>query len=46
MLYCSDEIIRRAAPPVLLTTIGRNLRNMAETLRNLGGTSGAEQLDP
>ncbi len=32
--------------PVLLTTIGRNFRNMAEILRNVGGTSGAEQLDP
>jgi hypothetical protein len=31
---------------MLLTTIGRNFRNMAEILRNVGGTSGAEQLDP
>ena len=43
ILYCSDGIIRL---PVLLTTIGRSFRNMAETLRNVGGTSGAEQLDP
>ncbi len=28
------------------TSIGRNFRNMAEILRNVGGTSGAEQLDP
>ncbi len=28
------------------TTIGRSFRNMAETLRNVGGNSGAEQLDP
>ena len=29
-----------------LTTIGRSFRNTAETFRNVGGTSGAEQLDP
>jgi len=39
ILYCTDEIIRRAAPPVLFATRGKNLRNV-------GGTSGAEQLDP
>ena len=33
---------RKRVPP---TTIGRSFRNMLETLRNVGGTSGAEQLN-
>ena len=40
---CTACATRKRVPP---TTIGRNFRNMAETLRNVGGTSGAEQLDP
>ncbi len=38
----SEEIIRRAAPTALLNTIERSFRNLAENLRNVGGTSGAE----
>ncbi len=33
---------RKRVPP---TTIGRSFRNMLETLRNVGGTSGVEQLN-
>ena len=35
-----------APDPQAGAPIGRSFRNMAETLRNVGGTSGAEQLDP
>jgi len=42
----STAAAKPSALPVWLTTIRRSFRNIAEILRNVGGTSGAEQLDP